>query len=264
MLDQKKLDSLLAGCRFWEKVQCFETVDSTNLIVKGWARQGAEEGRCAVAEAQTAGRGRRGRSWISPPGENLYFSILLRPQAEASHVAMITLLMAIAVTQGVRELHLDAKIKWPNDVVVNGKKICGILTEMYQSVAGSFFLVIGTGINVNQKEFLEEVKKTADSLALELGADVDREVLLASVLRHFLDCYDSFLETMDLSGQKELYESFLVNKGRVVEVLDPKGEWQGTAIGIEKTGELLVQRKDGSVEAVYAGEVSVRGIYGYV
>lgn len=102
MLDQKKLDSLLTGCRFWEKVQCFETVDSTNLIVKDWARQGAEEGRCAVAEAQTAGRGRRGRSWISPPGENLYFSILLRPQAEASHVAMITLLMAIAVTQSVR------------------------------------------------------------------------------------------------------------------------------------------------------------------
>ena len=145
-----------------------------------------------------------GRSWISPPGENLYFSILLRPQAEASHVAMITLLMAIAVTQGVRELHLDAKIKWPNDVVINGKKICGILTEMYQSAAGSFFLVIGTGINVNQKEFPEEVKKTASSLALELGADVDREVLLASVLRHFSDCYDSFLETMDLSGQKEL------------------------------------------------------------
>ena len=201
-------------------------MDSTNLIVKDWARQGAEEGRYAVAEEQTAGRGRRGRSWISPPGENLYFSILLRPQAEASHVAMITLLMAIAVTQGVRELHLDAKIKWPNDVVINGKKICGILTEMYQSAAGSFFLV--------------------------------------SVLRHFSDCYDSFLETMDLSGQKELYESFLVNKGRVVEVLDPKGEWQGTAIGIEKTGELLVQREDGSVEAVYAGEVSVRGIYGYV
>ena len=248
MLDQKKLDSLLAGCRFWEKVQCFETVDSTNLIVKDWAQQGAEEGRSAVAEEQTAGRGRRGRSWISPPGENLYFSILLRPQVEASRMAMITLLMAIAVTQSVRELHLDAKIKWPNDVVVNGKKICGILTEMYQSAAGSFFLVIGTGINVNQKEFPEEVKKTAGSLALELGADVDREVLLASVLRHFLDCY----------------ESFLVNKGRVVEVLDPKGEWQGTAIGIEKTGELLVRRKDGSVEAVYAGEVSVRGIYGYV
>ena len=99
MLDQKKLDSLLAGCRFWEKVQCFETVDSTNLIVKDWARQGAEEGRYAGAEEQTAGRGRRGRSWISPPGENLYFSILLRPQAEASHVAMITLLMAISVTQ---------------------------------------------------------------------------------------------------------------------------------------------------------------------
>lgn len=101
MLDQKKLDSLLAGCRFWEKVQCFETVDSTNLIVKDWAQQGAEEGRSAVAEEQTAGRGQKGRSWISPPGENLYFSILLRPQVEASRMAMITLLMAIAVTQSV-------------------------------------------------------------------------------------------------------------------------------------------------------------------
>ena len=264
MLDQKRLDSLLTGCRFQEKVQCFETVDSTNRIIKDWAQQGAAEATSAVAEAQTAGRGRRGRSWISPPGENLYFSILLRPQAEASHVAMITLLMAVAVTQGVRELGLDAKIKWPNDVVVNGKKICGILTEMYQSADGSFFLVIGTGINVNQKEFPEEVKKTAGSLALEAGADVDREELLASVLKHFSDCYDSFLETMDLSGLKELYESFLVNKDRVVEVLDPRGAWKGTAVGIEKTGELLVQKEDGSVEAVYAGEVSVRGIYGYV
>lgn len=166
MLDQKKLDSLLAGCRFWEKVQCFETVDSTNLIVKDWAQQGAEEGRSAVAEEQTAGRGRRGRSWISPPGENLYFSILLRPQVEASRMAMITLLMAIAVTQSVRELHLDAKIKWPNDVVVNGKKICGILTERYPSATAAFSCV-GDGINVNQKGFPEEVKKTADSLALE-------------------------------------------------------------------------------------------------
>ena len=207
---------------------------------------------------------RRNRRQDAAEGEEAGFPRPEKICISAFYCAMITLLMAIAVTQSVRELHLDAKIKWPNDVVVNGKKICGILTEMYPSADGSFFLVIGTGINVNQKEFPEEVKKTADSLALELGTDVDREVLLASVLRHFLDCYDSFLETMDLSGQKELYESFLVNKGRVVEVLDPKGEWQGTAIGIEKTGELLVRREDGSVEAVYAGEVSVRGIYGYV
>ena len=264
MLDQKKLDSLLTGCRFWEKVQCFETVDSTNLIVKDWARQGAEEGRCAVAEAQTAGRGRRGRSWISPPGENLYFSIFAAPTGGSvscgdDYTADGDRRNAerTGASSGCEDQMAERR---GNKRKENLRNFDGDVSVCSRQL----FPCDRDGINVNQKEFPEEVKKTADSLALELGADVDREVLLASVLRHFLDCYDSFLETMDLSGQKELYESFLVNKGRVVEVLDPKGEWQGTAIGIEKTGELLVQRKDGSVEAVYAGEVSVRGIYGYV
>ena len=135
---------------------------------------------------------------------------------------MITLLMAIAVTQGVRELHLDAKIKWPNDVVINGKKICGILTEMYQSAAGSFFPCDRDG-NQRQSEGISgRGKKTAGSLALELGADVDREVLLASVLRHFLDCYDSFLETMDLSGQKSFTRAFLSTKDALWRYWIPK------------------------------------------
>ena len=244
------------------KIVRLDEVDSTNLYAKSLI--GEEEELAVIALRQTGGRGTKGRQFVSEAG-GVYLTRLNFPvNFPASQAFSIMASASVAVCKTVEKFGLSAGIKWPNDVVINGKKICGILTEMYQSAAGSFFLVIGTGINVNQKEFPEEVKKTASSLALELGADVDREVLLASVLRHFSDCYDSFLETMDLSGQKELYESFLVNKGRVVEVLDPKGEWQGTAIGIEKTGELLVQREDGSVEAVYAGEVSVRGIYGYV
>ena len=254
-----------------------EEIDSTNLEVIRRAKTGAPEGTLVQAERQISGRGRRGRAWESPAGSNLYMTLLLRPDVTMEQASVLTLIMALACQEGIKEATgLDCQIKWPNDLVLHKKKVVGILTEAAMLEQDEAFpegetqkehpyaLACGVGINVNQKEFPEEVKKTADSLALELGTDVDREVLLASVLRHFLDCYDSFLETMDLRGQKELYESFLVNKGRVVEVLDPKGEWQGTAIGIEKTGELLVQRKDGSVEAVYAGEVSVRGIYGYV
>ena len=240
-----------------------EEVDSTNDYLKREYKNLPTQ-VCVTAKHQTKGRGRKGHVWESHANENLIMSFLFKDFHKIEDAWKMTQLATCSVVGLLDRNRIKATIKWPNDIVINGKKICGILTEMYPSADGSFFLVIGTGINVNQKEFPEEVKKTADSLALELGTDVDREVLLASVLRHFLDCYDSFLETMDLRGQKELYESFLVNKGRVVEVLDPKGEWQGTAIGIEKTGELLVQRKDSSVEAVYAGEVSVRGIYGYV
>lgn len=270
MIDEKKLTGLLGNCPIGGQLIMKESTDSTNLDIERAAEEGAPHGLVAVAEQQTAGKGRRGRSWVSPPGENLYFSMLLIPKLAADQASMVTLVMALAVAGAVKRAGLDAKIKWPNDVVVNGKKICGILTELFFKKDGSYYVVIGTGINVNQKGFPEEIQETATSLYREkreqTGADglLDRESLLADVLQLFSCYYDRLEECGNLSGLRREYESLLANYEQQVEVLDPKGTWKGIALGIDDVGELLVRHEDGQVEAVYAGEVSVRGIYGYV
>lgn len=265
-IDETKLSALLKNCGFGHPLFYQELTDSTNLEICRARQDGMGEGTAALAETQTAGRGRRGRSWASPPGENLYFSLLLTPKLDPSRASMVTLLMAMAVADGVRSFASDVKIKWPNDVVINGKKICGILTEL-RFEPGGYYVVIGTGINVNQMEFPEEIAATATSLKRErllAAEDIDREALLAAVLKSFECYYKKFCADGDLSGLRMEYEGMLANRNAHVRVLDPKGEWEGLALGINDTGELLVQHTDGTLEAVYAGEVSVRGIYGYV
>lgn len=264
MLNGEKLTALLKDCPIGKQLIYKDTVDSTNLVIKRSALAGASHGTVAIAEQQTAGRGRRGRLWVSPPGENLYFSMMLCPRFPTQKASMLTLVMALAVAQAVQHEGLDAKIKWPNDVVLNGRKICGILTELYLREDDSFYVIIGTGINVNQQEFPAEVRKKAASLRSESGSMVCREELLSRVLHFFANYYARFAEDGNLAGLRREYESLLVNCNADVEVLDPKGAWKGTAKGINDTGELLVRRENGQVEAVFAGEVSVRGIYGYV
>ena len=241
-----------------------QTTGSTNTDAKAEAEKGAPEGTLVVSERQETGRGRRGRQWFSPEGSNLYFTLLLRPACAPDQASMLTLVMALAAAEAVREQGLDAGIKWPNDIVVSGKKVCGILTEMSAEPDFIHYVVIGTGINVNQSFFPEEIAETATSLRLEKGERIVRAQLLADVMKRFEAAYARFLETRDLSGIRADYERLLLNKDRPVRVLDPKGEYEGTAAGINDNGELLVTRQDGSMECVYAGEVSVRGIYGYV
>ena len=176
---------------------------------------------------------------------------------------MLTLVAALAVTEAIRALGIEAKIKWPNDVVADGAKLCGILTELGWVPDGRYFVIIGIGINVNQEAFAEEIRQTATSVFLQTGQQQDRESLLAFILEKFALRYEQFACQQDLSGMRDEYESLLANCGQRVKVLDPKGEWEGTALGINDLGELLVCRENGQVEAVYAGEVSVRGVYGY-
>lgn len=264
MINQEKLTVLIGDCPIGNALIIKEVTDSTNLDIKRAAEGGAASGIVAVGEQQTAGKGRRGRSWVSPPGENLYFSILLDPSFAPDKAFMVTPVMALAVAQAARGIGLDAGIKWPNDVVICGRKVCGILTELFFRENGSYYVVIGTGINVNQERFPEEIQDRATSFYKEKKELIDREELLSEVLHFFAEYYDRLEQRGDLSGLKEEYESLLVNRNAQVEVLDPKGAWKGIAEGIDDMGELLVRHEDGHLEAVYAGEVSVRGIYGYV
>lgn len=242
-----------------------EEIDSTNIEARRLSKDSAQQGLVVVAEKQTAGKGRRGRSWESPAGTNLYFSLLLRPKFGAEKAPMLTLLMAYSVAKAIKDQeHLQVQIKWPNDLVLSQKKICGILTEMHLDGCQIEDVIIGVGINVNTIKFPEELQDKATSLYLESGIKMERETLLENILKEFDRQYTSFLETQDLSFVQEDYNQMLINREREVLVLEPGGAYQAKALGINEQGELLVKRNDGSVETVFAGEVSVRGVYGYV
>ena len=237
--------------------------DSTNLWIKRLAKEGASEGTLALAEFQSAGRGRLGRSWEVPEGTSVMMSILLRPKFEPQYAPTLTLVMGMAVAKAVKSLGFDVSIKWPNDVVVSHKKICGILTEMGVRDGKIDYAVIGVGINVNIKEFPEEMADKATSLYLESSKEFDRSQIPGLVMEAFEEYYEKFAATCDLSGLKEEYESILANYNQPVRVL-AKEPYEGVARGITDGGELLVEKTDGTIVAVSAGEVSVRGLYSYV
>lgn len=258
---EKELKSDWAGRNLWY----YDEIGSTNDRVLELGEEGAPHGTTVVADQQNGGKGRRGRTWLSPSGTNIYVSILLRPEFDVQKAPMLTLLMAYSVTEVLRETEgLDARIKWPNDIVLNKKKICGILTEMTMKESSIDYVVIGVGINVNNEEIPQELTQSATSLKLETGKVTDRSILLARILERFEKDYEAFVKAGDLSPFQNGYNRILVNKENQVRVLKPGNEYQAVAHGINHLGELMVEKEDGTRETVFAGEVSVRGIYGYV
>ena len=282
----RELETQVAGIDLIRYAEFFEEIGSTNTEAKRRAEEGAEEGLLLVADRQTAGKGRRGRTWISPAGKNAYYTLLLRPEISPEKAPMLTLVMALSVASALNDLYesnvrgrIDkstesgnkagasqdkpVSIKWPNDVLIKGKKICGILTEMSAENDYIQYVVIGVGLNIKPQEFDKEIAEKATSIDAEWGITTQRCRLVANIMRYFEKYYKEFLRSENLSGLKNEYESLLINKGRKVCVLDPKGEYTGMALGINDGGELIVEKENGERIEVYAGEVSVRGIYGY-
>lgn len=243
----------------------FEETGSTNEEARKLAFAGYPHGTLVMADSQTGGKGRRGRNWHTPKGTSIAMSLILKPQLEAEYASMLTLVQAMAVAKAIEEeCGLNAQIKWPNDILVNEKKVCGILTEMNLEGTKISSIIIGTGINVNQEDFQEDISDIATSLKRESGKVHSRENLVKCICKLFDNYFGMFMESKDLSGILEEYNSRLISAGRKVKVLDPKEEFIGEALGINASGELLVKKESGEVVTVYAGEVSVRGIYGYV
>lgn len=243
----------------------YEETDSTNIRIKGLAEEGASEGTLAVANRQTAGKGRRGRAWDSDSGEAIYMSILLKPEIPPIKAPMLTLLFAYSTACAIRDKEeLNVRIKWPNDIVLHKKKVCGILTEMSTEIGFINYVAIGIGINANNREFPEDLRSKATSLAIEKKAPIKRAELIAAILKQFEQDYNKFLQTQDLSLVQKGYNSLLINAEERVRVLEPGNEYEAYAEGINELGELIVRKEDGTIEHVFAGEVSVRGIYGYV
>lgn len=242
-----------------------DCIDSTNLEAKKLGRQKEPEGTVIWAKEQTSGKGRRGRSWESRSGDSLLMSVILRPGIPPSKASMLTLIQALAVRKAIHGMTgLEPLIKWPNDLVLGGKKVCGILTELELAGRETDFVIIGTGININQTGFSEDLEKTATSLSLEtMGKQIEILALMEEVCKEFEIYYEEFLKTEDLSFVSEEYNRYLINKDRQIKVWDPAGEYEAKALGINTLGELLVETKEKELRTVYAGEVSVRGVYGY-
>lgn len=247
------------------EVVYLDVTDSTNNQAKKLGEEGAPHGTLVVADKQEGGKGRRGRNWVSEPGVGIWMSVLLRPEISTRSVSMLTLIMAMAASKGIYEATgIESRIKWPNDLVLNKKKMCGILTEMSTDQTEIKYVVPGTGINVCQESFPDEIKETATSLYLETGIKFDRAEIIGKIMNALEEYYDIFTETEDMSLLMEEYNKKLVNLGNEVCVLAASGDFCGVSEGINKTGGLIVRLPDGSRTEVISGEVSVRGVYGYV
>ena len=249
------------GC----EILYFDSIDSTNTKAQELAEKGYPSGTLVVADKQIAGKGRRGRNWESPSGCGIFMTLMLKPDINPNNASMLTLVSALAVAKALADITgKDAKIKWPNDIVIDGRKVCGILTEMSAQFDYINNIVIGIGINVNNSSFPEEISATASSLRLlSSGKKYRRAEIIEKIMEYFEKYYSIFLETEDLSALVNEYDAMLVNMKKQVKVLDPKEPFEGKAMGITKTGELIVDTWE-SRKLVSSGEVSVRGIYGYV
>lgn len=246
-------------------VCCYDEVASTNDTAKLLAEQGAEHGTLVVADMQSRGKGRRLRPWSSPKGMGIWMSAILRPDIEPRHASMVTLLAAMAVYDAIRELGISCQIKWPNDIVIDGRKVCGILTEMSAQSDYVNFIVVGIGINVHNREFPEEIAGVATSLELEGKGrvSVGRSALIARVMEAFEGYYEQFLESQNLEFIREAYNKRLVNFGQEIYIVEKERTKSGKCLGIDADG-CLVAIIDQQEEHIMSGEVSVRGVLGYV
>jgi BirA family biotin operon repressor/biotin-[acetyl-CoA-carboxylase] ligase len=312
MLSSDKIKAALHTDWAGREVIYKEVTGSTNTDAAALAKENAAHGTLVVADKQESGKGSHGRGWETPAGSNIAMSMVLRPTAPMEAISMITLVAGLSVAEAIDRCLTESRetidrsftdsgeavspdatsddrpgvvsrIKWPNDVVIRGRKICGILTEMHPDPAGGIAdVILGIGINVNMVDFPQEIRDFAGSVFTQTGVKLDRNLLVARCLERFEENYDKYDKTHDLSLLKEQYERRLVNMGEKVLLLDSarasvvagqqaveqsfKGDDReiGTALGITDRGELIVEMDSGEVREVGAGEVSVRGIYGYV
>lgn len=250
---------------FFEKIWVYDTIDSTNNEIKRLQMNESFSKGLVLSEEQVAGKGRRGRLWFSQKESGLYMSMLLKPSIKPVQASMLTLVAGLTVCQMIQnETQLEAKIKWPNDIVINGKKVCGILTEMNSEIEDINYVVVGVGINVNQERFPDEIATIASSLRIEGNKNFDRLELLKSFMGIFKNNYEQFLIDGDLSSLQVAYNERCINVNQALKLIETHGEREVKGLGINVLGELLVENEAGKVELVRAGEVSVRGLYGYI
>ena len=250
---------------FGKRIMYFDEIDSTNLEAKRHGDEKESHGMVFIAEQQNHGRGRLGRSWVSPKGTGIWMSLLLKPQFSPELASQITILAALAAADAIRKVtRLDCQIKWPNDLVINRKKVCGILTEMTVMDTKIQNLVIGIGINVNTEYFPEEISEMATSLSVEGGTLYAREEIVIELLYRLEQYYEEFCKIGSLKNVVNYYNSILISRGKKVKIIEKLKTDIGESLGIDEYGRLKVLTEQGKERTIVSGEVSVRGLYQYV
>ncbi|HXU35333.1 MAG TPA: biotin--[acetyl-CoA-carboxylase] ligase [Blastocatellia bacterium] len=238
----------------------YDSVASTNDLARELAASDAVEGLCVIAREQTAGRGRQGRLWSSPPGEGLYLSLILRPQINAADSGMVTLAAAVGVAEALRlDFEVPADIKWPNDVLVSGRKICGILVESAVQNDQLQFAVMGIGVNIAQASFPDDLGNSATSLLLETGRRIEPEDFARPMLERIERWYSAAINHPDSVIQRwEELSSYA--RGCRVGVESPEGTIEGATRGLTSRGALILELDSGEIRYIVSGEVSLRAV----
>lgn len=238
-----------------------DTTGSTNDQVKKEAAKGAEEGLIIIAEEQQSGRGRKGRSWATTKGNSIAASILLKPPVSPESAFSITPVLALSIVQGLeKETGIRTGIKWPNDIVLDNKKLCGILTEMNAELDRINYIVVGMGMNINQLSFPQELCDIATSLRIHKGEALSRKRIMASILNSFEKSYELYKKE-GLKPMVPMLEKYSVLIGKRVRLMAADSVWEGVALNMDDQGALIVRLDSGETTRVISGDVSVRGLY---
>jgi len=255
MLSSKDLTRGLTTAWIGRSIHTFDTIDSTNARARSLAVAGAESGTVVFAEHQTAGRGRLGRTWNAEAGANLLFSVILRPDISKERVPLLTFYAAVAVAEGVdRVAESHVETKWPNDLLLGGRKFCGILIESSIARGNCDHVVVGVGMNVNQRQFPDDLRSSATSLSLALDTTFDRVQILQSVLRS-LERWHDHMQANGFHTLLAAWKSRCRMFGVPVRITASDGEHRGTALSLADDGGLVVQFAD-AIRVIYAGDVT--------
>lgn len=257
-LDPSRLRSSLATEQLGREARIYDSLSSTQDKAREWAQRGAPHGALVLTEEQTAGRGRFGRPWHSPKGLGVWMSLVLRPPGSLAEPFHLTLLIAVALCRTVRKLTgADAGIKWPNDLLIDGRKVSGILVEAtprYPEGDQAYVAGIGIGVNLEQSDYPVELRDKAISLRLAKGDLVDRHELISLLLKQVEELYELYLRE-GFSPVISLWEAHSVTLGQEIAVHNSGGDLTGTAVRLDETGALVVRLEDGTLSKLFSGDI---------
>lgn len=264
ILNYREIEKYLSTEFIGRDIRYFDSIDSTNKRAKELA-DNLKEGTVLIAEEQTLGKGRLEREWISPKGKGIWMSIFLKSKLEPHKVSRITQIVAVSLFKALEKIDIISKIKWPNDILINNKKVSGILTEMTSELNRVDYIIIGIGVNVNldENDIPEDLRYKATSIKIEQGKKVDRKKLTASILNEFEKLYTVFKKDGDISGVIDILKENSALIGKEIRVIRGNQEKFGIAKDINDKGELVVEF-DMGLENISSGEVSIRGMNGYI
>lgn len=267
LLREEDIKPILDCSIIGSSIKYYDTIGSTNVRAKELAMTGVGEGTVVIGEEQTLGRGRLGRTWSSVKGKGIWMSIILRPNIIPGDAPKITQLAALSVVKGIKRAYgINPLIKWPNDVVIDGKKVCGILTEMGAEIDKVDYIIVGIGINTNHvmEDFPSDITETASSIRMALGDEVSRKEIVKFIFEELEELYKEFC----LRGSLENFMGDLIDYsatvGREVRIINNNNERLAQALTIDTDGSLVVLFENGEKKSIISGEVSVRGLKGYV